>query len=137
MALALLAIIVGLIYYFDSLATEASFRAFKDAVLSGVNSPNGDIIRADNIVLPPSVFTVTSVANMATLPSECIQLQVSGTSDMIPKPDESTVNAIEIQKRLRTNIYIQCVLGSSLSPASSDCAKSCVVSFGKPLVVDP
>lgn len=136
MALALLAIIVGLIYYFDSLATEASFRAFHDAVLSGVNSPNGDIIRADDIILPPSILTNTSIANMAGIPNECMALQAPGDSEIIPKPDASYPTAIEIQKRLRTTIYIRCVLGSALSPVSGDCEKSCVVSFGRPIVVD-
>src|SRR3989344_4664886 len=77
MGLALLAIIVGLIGYFDSLTTQASLITFKNAIISGANSPNGDIIQEKELILDAQDYTTTTFSSWYKVPPECYTLQAA------------------------------------------------------------
>lgn len=131
MGLALLAIIVGLIGYFDNLTTQASLITFKNAIVSGANSPNGDIIEEKDLILDAQDYTTTTFSSWSKIPPECYTLDAADNESYSIVTGSSS-SAIHIAKRSKVFIAIQCKLGSELSNSGfGDCQKSCLVSVGK------
>ncbi len=132
MALALLLIIVGLIAYFNQITESASQRAFKDAVVSAVNSPNGAVVKtSDDLILSKGIIAPQLIADYGNIPRDCVSIKSSPVNSAFAMRDNGTV---EIVNTVKTVVFLRCVLGSDYG-AGTNCAESCLVSIGEPITV--
>lgn len=135
MGLALLAVIVGLIAYFDGLSIQASLLEFKNTVISGINSPNGEIVEAENVILSPGDYSTTLFGSWGKMSSSCFDLQAAENSQSFSILTGNESQALHVTKRVTTSVFVKCVLGPELSP-NFDCEKSCAILIGKPFEND-
>ncbi|MDO8647875.1 MAG: hypothetical protein Q7R70_05695 [Candidatus Diapherotrites archaeon] len=129
MGLAILVIVLGISNYFSSRTMEASERNFNDALKSAVNSPNGAVIVAEDIILSGGSKTSSSLSKQVSIPENCIRIQGSAS-------DSWSVNAggtaISISRAIQTNVYFSCALGDGhISGSGEACEISCLASFGE------
>lgn len=124
MALLILVIILGVVSYLNDLRFQASFEQFVQGFQSASNSPNGDIVKVENIAFSERTISSRYLSEQSQIVEECISFQSIEDSDI-----QTTNSSVSILKELETTVFIQC-LTSSLYGKSS-CNISCLVSFGK------
>lgn len=123
LALAVLAIIVSTIVYFDSLRLQVTSDKLNNGWLSAVNAPNAGIIRVDSVTLVGgSIFTKKQFAERAGMEPECI------TFDSTDTVFEFNDTSVKLKQTIQANVYIQC-----LSEGDVTCPIECMISFDKPL----
>ena len=124
LALAVLAIIVSTIVYFDSLRLQVTSEKLNNGWLSAVNAPNGGIVKVDSVTLVQgSLYSKKQFADKVGMSPDCITLDSSDAAF------ERYSNSLRVTQVLQTNVYIQCTTDS----ASPGCPIQCTISFDKPL----
>ena len=130
--LAVLAIIITSISYFEYLRISSSNAEFNTKILAAINSPNGNVIESKNNLYfgKGSSYTSSQLQTLTTYPAQCFSFQ-SGLSSIVINP--ANPGSATMLSNVDAKLFVQCKSTGNTCTAdyTTCCELECIVSFGK------
>jgi hypothetical protein len=130
--LAILVMILGALFYFETLNASASRQEFFSKVTAAVNSPNGIVVESTGrLVFHKGGFSNGDMESLTGYPKDCFEFQSNLAFAKAP-----TGEIIEFTGNIKSKVYVQCVTtGNDCSVEEEQdagcCEIECLISFGK------
>ncbi|MFH1696285.1 MAG: hypothetical protein ABH854_00040 [Candidatus Diapherotrites archaeon] len=125
-ALLVLIIIVSAIQYFRGEESRISMHRFYAGLETASSQPNGSTFAIKDVVFESgSAFSSDALEKIMGLKEDCALIDSAGSAFT------STSYLIEVNQRIKADVYIQCRTGGDPLSKNKSCPVHCTVSFGK------
>jgi hypothetical protein len=130
--LAILAIVVYMLTYFNGLRREISKQQLYEVAGYAVNSPNGKVFMSDKDLLfsEGDGFSSISMSNATSKPADCFTFESN-----LSAADVGSGSYVSFRNSVEAKVYAKCWLtGDSCASGAEDCCiQQCLISIGKKL----
>ena len=124
MALAILAIIVGAISYFEQLRIDVGVGQLEQGFFDAFEASDGSVIKKSGLEIPQMEISSAYFAKQVNLGLECVEFDSSGISNYSIFPGR---HGIKINNLTKTDVFFKC------QRDTLGCDSHCTISFGKKL----
>lgn len=132
--LAILAMILSTLSYFNYLKVQSSFEEFNNKVISAINSPNGRVIESNGTLffLEGTGFTSVGLEELTAYPAECFSFESNLSVIEISPINQGSAKMLG---NIETRVYFRCNSTGQIFDYETGigCDIECVISFGRKL----